>query len=66
MYKKHHTFIRILVIFNELKNLNSMTQANKKKWSELYMWLGYSYGFWAAESESGLRISPRLYNFPPA
>ena len=30
------------------------------------MWLGYPYRIWAAESESGLRISPRPHNFPLA
>ena len=30
----------------------------QKKWNKLYMWVYYPYGFSAAESEPGLRISP--------
>ena len=43
-----------------------ITQAHKKKWNQLYMWVFYPYGFWAAESEPGLRISPGPPSFPLA
>ena len=38
----------------------------KKKWNELNMWVYYPYGFWAAESEPGFRISPGPPSFPLA
>ena len=44
-----------------------ITQAHKKKkGNELYMWEYYLYGFWAAESEPGFRISPGPPSFPLA
>ena len=46
--------------------VNELQRPTKKKWNELYMWIYYPYGFWAAESEPGLRISPGPASFPLA